>query len=798
VGSIAVNGSGEACISSDPFVKLDTNGSIIYSVTFKISGSTIAGRFAAIDSQGNCYVTGVGIIDPTPGAFQSTPKFASFGQFVMKFDGTGKTVFATYLSGSGTDAPRAITVDTDGNVYVTGRTNSNDYPTLHAFQPALAGADDAFITVLNATGTALIYSTYWGGSSGESGEAIAVDNGKNAYVTGSTSSADFPTVSALQGALAGKDGNAFIAKLDAGGMPNYSTYLGDTGNAGSAGLAIAADSDGNAYVAGSAGTGFPLVTPIQNTIIAQSAFVTKVNATGSALLYSTYLGESATATAIAVDQARNVYVAGDVLVHSVPAGSIPLVSPIQSNFGAGMSDGFVTILSSAGTDLIFSSYLGGDSDGVAGLGIDSATNVYLAGTSTGPFPIVNAPNGVYLPLTFESLSKQFSPAPQAYALKISLLAGTSLSFPTTVDFRPDPLAVGNSAKATVLLANTSTSGNIDITNITITGDYSETNDCPQRLSPAHSCKFQVTFAPITAGDRKGTITVTDTAPGSPHVISLIGTGLVSDVSLSPNSLTFAAQVVSTSSESKVVTLTNIGGATLSIANISTTGDFAESNDCGSHVGANQSCHISVVFSPSATGDRAGALSIIDSASDSPQRVNLSGNGTGPSLGLGVPAGGTSTETVPAGETASYTLSIGGGGIGGTASLSCTGAPKGATCSVPASENVDAVKALTFGVSVTTTSQSGLRAGSSLLGSSWIWALTIIALVLPSAGVSKRCKRCQIAFFSLMLVLLLCSCGDNGSNPSGNPNGTPMGTYNLTINAVSGANTQSTTLTLVVR
>ena len=239
--SIAVNGAGEACVFADILTaKLDSNGSIIYSIAATASITAVA-----IDTQGNCYMAGVGIINPTPGAFQSTKPFG--GQFVMKVDGAGNTLYATYLGGSGGDRPNGLAVDGDGNVYIAGSTASNDFPTLHAFQLTLAGRQDVFMAALNATGTALIYSTYWGGVGDDSSTSIAVDDAKNAYITGSTSTSDFPTVSPLQGALAG---GAFVTKLDPSGMPIYSTYLGGPGPVKSVGTAIAADSNGNAYITG--------------------------------------------------------------------------------------------------------------------------------------------------------------------------------------------------------------------------------------------------------------------------------------------------------------------------------------------------------------------------------------------------------------------------------------------------------------------------------------------------------------------------------------------------------------------
>src|SRR5216684_2657223 len=168
-----------------------------------------------------------------------------------------------------------------GNVYLTGVTTSNDFPTLTAHQPLLATAPDLFIAVLNPTGTDLLYSTYWGGSGAESSPAIAVDSSRSAYITGATDSADFPTVVPLQGTLTGSP-SAFAIKLDSTGTALYSTYLGGVGG----GAAIAADSSGSAYIAGYAGN---LTCPRLGPCTSPSAFVNKISNDGSTLSYSASL-----------------------------------------------------------------------------------------------------------------------------------------------------------------------------------------------------------------------------------------------------------------------------------------------------------------------------------------------------------------------------------------------------------------------------------------------------------------------------------------------------------------------------
>jgi hypothetical protein len=798
VGRFAVNASGEACATDWPNpIKINKDGTVIYFNKLFLPALVSVG----IDSQGNCYVAGTGQITPTAGAFQSLPRSAGSFQFVVKFDGSGNVVYATYLGGSGEDFPVAIAVDETGNVYVTGYTRSNDFPTLNAFQKALASAQDAFISVLNATGTGLLFSTYWGGTADDQGAGIAVDSSGNTYITGTTYSTDFPVVAAFQGTFEGAPGTgeAFVIKLDRTGQPIYATYLGGSGGVGdSGGYAVSADAVGSAYVAGLASAGMPVVNPIQSTTTDTSTFLTKFTPDGSALIYSTYLGEMTDVAGIAVDALGRTFVAGTVSA-GPPQGSVPLASPIQNTFYAGL-DGYVSVLDATGSALLFSTYLGADHAQVLGLGVDADANVYVAGGATGGFPITNPSNGIYVPLTLVTYKPYLilpEPNAQYYAMKIGPGTGSSFSYPTTVDLRPSATPVGIPLEpVSVLLANTSATGSVGITNIAIQGDFSQTNNCPKTLGAATRCELQLTFSPTVAGNRTGTITITDTAPGSPHVINLIGTGVTPQVQLSPTSLTFEGQVVGTTSTSQIVTLTSASIAPLTISRVSVSGDFAESNDCGSLPGPTTSCQITVVFSPMTTGSRTGTLTIVDNAPDSPQTVNLAGTALAPGLGLRVAPGNPDTATITAGQQAGYVLTIGGAGIGGNAILSCSGAPAGATCSVPASQLVDAKTQASFNVSVMTTPiTTGTRLPKEL---DWLWSSIVVAgLTLGSSARRKRSKssasRCWLLAV-LFPLLLMCSCG-GGSQA---PNGTPPGTYHLTVSAAVGSSTQSTSLTLIVQ
>src|SRR5580698_802770 len=224
-------------------------------------------------------------------------------------------IYSTYLGGSGNDIGFDIAVDTTGDAYLTGQTNSVDFPVSpDAYQAKLDGAGNVFVTKLNPAGTALVYSTYIGGSTVDAGYGIVVDGAGDAYVTGQTSSSNFPaTAGAFQTTLRGPS-NAFMTKLDSTGTALiYSTYLGGSGTDG--GSRIAIDTGGNAYVAGTTSSANFPVTPgaFQSSYGGGGdAFVAKLNPAGSALAYSTYLGGSSTdgGGGITVDSAGNAYVVG--------------------------------------------------------------------------------------------------------------------------------------------------------------------------------------------------------------------------------------------------------------------------------------------------------------------------------------------------------------------------------------------------------------------------------------------------------------------------------------------------------
>jgi len=251
----------------------------------------------------------------------------------------------------GADAGTGVAVDSAGNAYVTGYTSSPNFPTANALQPTFGGGFgtvDAFVAKLNATGSALVYSTFLGGSSSDVAYGIAVDSAGNAYATGYTRSSNFPTVNAFQPTPSSSNQTAFVAKLNATGSALvYSTFLGGGGQEQGAGIAV--DSAGNAYVTGyTASANFPMVNAFQATLGGGiDAFVAKLNATGSALVYSTFLGGTGgvfggaeEGTGIAVDSAGNAYVTG-----YTASSNFPAVNAFQPTFG-GYIDAFVAKITS--------------------------------------------------------------------------------------------------------------------------------------------------------------------------------------------------------------------------------------------------------------------------------------------------------------------------------------------------------------------------------------------------------------------------------------------------------------------
>ncbi|MHB8655994.1 MAG: DUF7948 domain-containing protein, partial [Terriglobia bacterium] len=652
---------GSSAGSGDGFVaKLNSTGTaLVYSTYFGGSGAdTITG--IALDASSDAFLTGTTTSSnfPTsPTAFQRV--YGGNGDaFVAQLNSAGNgLVYSSYLGGAGADFGQAIAVDTSGNAYVTGSTQSVNFPVVSALQPTTGGGSDAFVTEVNFSGTAILYSTYLGGTQADVGQAIKVDSSGSAYVAGYTFSTNFPTLNPFQGSNAGSP-NAFVAKLTPSGSALvYSTYLGGAGDDRAFGLAL--DSSGNAYVAGAShSTNFPVTTGAFQSANhgGGDAFVSKLNPTGSNLVYSTLLGGTGTdqASGIAVDSSGNSYVTG-----FTQSSDFPTQAPVQSILGisggsscgtAPCADAFVSQLNSTGGALIYSTYLGGSAaDFGQSVAVNSTGNAFVTGsTASSNFPAIA---GAYQ----GSLA---GVAGNAFVAEIGTANSPGMSIvPSKIDFGNQPLGVRSAPKA-VQIMNAGTAP-LSITAIAATGDFFETDNCIGTVSSGGgTCTIQVTFTPSTVSTETQQITITDNAAGSPHTFTVTGTGVAAAtaVTLSPTSLSFSNQNVGTVSAPQTVTITNTGTSTLNITQIAASGDFVQTNTCGATLNVltvGQSCSISVSFQPTVSGVRSGSLSISDNASGSPQTVILSGNG----VAVFSLAATNATTTVPIGSTtATYTVS----------------------------------------------------------------------------------------------------------------------------------------------
>jgi hypothetical protein len=387
-------------------------------------------------------------------------------------------LYSTYLGGVGADAGLAIAVDNQGSAYLTGYAASRSFPLKNPLQgpvdteclnsnAAPEPCPDVFVSKLNPQGSDLVYSTYLGGKGGDTASAIAVDGQGNTFITGGTSSTDFPTTAGSLQPQAPAPGNcrrfdggdAFIAKLNpAGNSLVYSTYVG--GSCGETGRSIAVDAAGNATIAGgTTSTDFPTTPGAYNRTHRGfgllDGFAARLNANGSSLVYSTLLGEFGV-TSVAVDASGSTFIAG------ATAGGIPTTPGAFQRTPGGNNDAVVIKLNPSGSSLVYSTYLGGAGvDGAVGISVDSSGNAYVAGTTdSNNFPLKNSFQPVSGYGSFAAklnsagsdvLYSTFIPGGAAQAISVDSAGSAHItggvidkaSFPLLYPLQPDVLAFGS-------------------------------------------------------------------------------------------------------------------------------------------------------------------------------------------------------------------------------------------------------------------------------------------------------------------------------------------------------------------
>jgi hypothetical protein len=470
----------------DVFVtKLDPAGALVYSTY--LGGRRDDEAFGiAVDASGAAYLTGMtssADFPVTPGAARTDLRGA-FDAFAAKLDPAGSSLaWATYLGGRDDDMGLGITLDAAGAAYLAGVTSSPDFPrTSGALQSRFGGDSDGFVTKLNATGTALVYSTYLGGAALDQAIGIAVDAAGAAYVAGQTESVDFPvTAGAVQPSHAGGFFDGFVTKLaPAGTALAWSTYLGSAGD-NDAGLAIAIDAGGVAYVTGSAsGPGFPMTPGAAQPTFAggrdfqTDAFLTAIDAGGAPLRYSSYLGGTGDefGFGIAVDT-RGAHVAGSTTSHDLPLTA----DALQPHYAGGSQDAFIATLDVGGGPLVYSSYLGGRAlDDALGIAAGGGMLHVTGSTASSDFPA----SGGHHPTIGGS---------DAYAIRIDPTAAP----PTTTT---SPATTTTSTTSTLAPATTTTTTAVPTTSTTPTTTTSTSPPPSTTTTLPSGCGNEPTFASV--------------------------------------------------------------------------------------------------------------------------------------------------------------------------------------------------------------------------------------------------------------------------------------------------------------
>jgi hypothetical protein len=535
----------------------------------------------AVDSSGYVFTTG----------------FAQQGAFVGKLDLT-KPGAGAYLGASGLGEytyPAAVAVDNSGSAYVTGVTYGLGYTdggcsSVNGFQTAPGGgAYDAFVAKLAPDANSCLYLSYLGGSSDNAGYGIAVDASGNAYVAGITGSIDFPLVSPLETANVSHD--AFLTVVNSTGQALiYSTLFGGTNVTGAVGVAV--DGPGNAYLSGSTDSkDLPVIHAFQSSLPdfqnANGPFVAKISPANS--------------PGIAFGPGALTFAAQDYKTTSAPQ-TVTL-------YAAGSQTLNISRIATTG-NFAQTNNCGSSVPAALTCTITVTFTPTAAGARTGTVRVTDNASG----------------SPQSFALsgtgngipKVTLAPGT-LTFPTT--------ALGATSSPEAFRIKNTGAGGLDISSMVASGDFAVTNPCPS-IGAGGSCSFRVTFTPTATGTRTGTIQITDNANSSPQTVTLTGTG--TSVEFSKATVTFARQTVGTTSPPKSVTLTNVGTAVLNITSIGVAGadpaDFAQNNTCLPSVNPGANCSISVTFTPTAKGSRTATISVTDDGGGSPQTVNLDGTG----------------------------------------------------------------------------------------------------------------------------------------------------------------------------
>ena len=767
-----------------------------------VSGSVKAGCPAiAVDSAGNAYVAGTTTSTDFPPS--GTPYQAALSGgadiFIAKFNSTGSAlIFSTYLGGTGTDTSAGIAADSGFNVIVAGTTNSADFPTNGTnagFQPtALSSGNHVFVSELDSTGSNLVYSTYLSGSTGtDNATGLALDVRGRAYLTGTTTSTDFPTTSGAFQTTSKATNQFFLSKIDptltGSGSLVYSTYLGGSAPASgvTVGGGIAVDTSSTSpsvlITGGTSFTDMPVVNASQGTNAGGiDAFVAKfipTNASGTEQIYLTYLGGSGDdiGNGIAVDAGGSAYVTGSTTSSNLPTAG---TGPFQPASGGG-SDAFLVKLnnptSGSSVALTYSTYLGGSGTDVGlAVAVDSLQGARVTGyTDSSNFH------------TLAPIQASLGGGTDAFAARIDTTAttataaghystylggsgndrGTGIAVdPQGASYVAGETASSNFPKQNPFQSSLSGSSDAFVTKLgsTVTLSIAATaTPSPTGVGNQVSFKYTIT----NNGDLTTGITFSDVLPsGATFVSASTSPGSCGTPTGSPSTLTCSIGTLN-------------GGATATVT---------------------------VILTPTVPGTigNSGTVTVLGSTFTS----TASASATVSDFNISV---APASVTVPAGTPATYQVTVTpSGAFPNSVSLSCTsGLPAATACAftnnpIPNLNNGAQSRALNINTTARPLPASARLAPGGVSGvplyATWLPLCGIAFLGLRVGGKASR-KRLMLTGVLLLgffaLILFQAGCGGS-SSPTTTTGGTPAGTYTITVTGTSGSATRTTTLELVVQ